>query len=86
MPKMLTAEQKQLRVDVSEDILDCVRNDPNFLKNVITGDETWVYGHDPETKVQSSQWKHSSSPEAENKHDKCIAKSKSNKQCYSIHL
>jgi hypothetical protein len=29
---------------------------------VITGDETWVYGYDPEMKVQSSQWKHSSSP------------------------
>jgi hypothetical protein len=29
---------------------------------VITGDETLVYGYDPETKVQSSQWKHSSSP------------------------
>ena len=30
--------------------------DENFLKNVITGDETWVYGYDVETKVQSSQW------------------------------
>jgi transposase len=29
---------------------------------VITGDETWVYRYDLETKVQSSQWKHSSSP------------------------
>jgi hypothetical protein len=28
---------------------------------VIIGDETWVYGYDPETKVQLSQWKHSSS-------------------------
>jgi hypothetical protein len=28
---------------------------------VITGHETWVYGYDPETKVQSSQSKHSSS-------------------------
>jgi hypothetical protein len=29
---------------------------------VITGDEMWVYGYDPETKVQSSQWKRCSSP------------------------
>jgi hypothetical protein len=28
---------------------------------VITGDESWVYGYDPETKVQSSQWKHQTS-------------------------
>ena len=25
------------------------------------GDETWVYGYDPETRVQSSQWKSPSS-------------------------
>jgi histone-lysine N-methyltransferase SETMAR len=25
-------------------------NDPNFISNIITGDETWVYGYDPETK------------------------------------
>jgi hypothetical protein len=36
--------------------------DPEFLKTVITGDETWVYGYDLETKVQSLQWKYSSSP------------------------
>jgi hypothetical protein len=29
---------------------------------VITGDETWAYKYDQEMKVQSSQWKHSSSP------------------------
>jgi hypothetical protein len=36
--------------------------DPEFLKTVITGDGTWVYRYDPETKMQSSQWKHSSTP------------------------
>jgi len=43
-------------------MLECVESDSNFLNNVITGDESWVYGKDPETKAQSSQWKHSSSP------------------------
>jgi hypothetical protein len=28
-----------------------------FLSRVITGDERWIYGYDPETKQQSSQWK-----------------------------
>jgi hypothetical protein len=41
---------------------ECTNGDPEFLKTLITGDETWVYGYDPETKVQKSQWKHSSSP------------------------
>ena len=28
-----------------------------MLKKIITDDETWVYGYDIETRVQSSQWK-----------------------------
>jgi hypothetical protein len=43
-------------------MLEYANGDPEFLKTAIAGDETWVYGYDPETKVQSSQWKHSSSP------------------------
>ena len=54
-------EQNQLRLEIAQDMLDCVENDSNFLNTVITGDKSWVYGYDPETKAQSSQWKHSSS-------------------------
>jgi len=36
-----------------DDILGCV----------ITGDETWVYQHDPETKQQSAQWNTANSPQ-----------------------
>jgi hypothetical protein len=32
-------------------------NDAAFLSSVITGDESWIYGYDLETKQQSSQWK-----------------------------
>jgi len=32
------------------------------MSSVITGDETWVYRYDPETKQMSSQWKTASSP------------------------
>jgi hypothetical protein len=35
-------------------MLECANRDPEFLKTVIAGDESWVYGYDPETKVQSS--------------------------------
>jgi hypothetical protein len=33
--------------------------DPTFISRIIlvTGDESWIYGYDPETKQQSSQWK-----------------------------
>jgi hypothetical protein len=43
-------------------MLECANGDPEVLKTVITGDETWVYGHDSEAQVQSSQWKNSSCP------------------------
>jgi hypothetical protein len=58
VPKRLTMEQKQCRLDM----LDNANRDPNFLNTVITGDETWVYGYDPEMKMQSSLWKHPTSP------------------------
>ncbi|UYV71894.1 hypothetical protein LAZ67_9000961 [Cordylochernes scorpioides] len=44
-------------MNIANEMLDSVRDDPNLLQRVITGDETWVYGHDVETKAQSSQWK-----------------------------
>ena len=66
VPKLLTMEQKQLHVEVSQDMLDYANSDPEFLNIVITGDESWVYGYDPETKAQSSQWKHSTSPRQKN--------------------
>lgn len=62
VPKLLSPEQKDLRFDVAQDLLDTANTDPGFLNTVITGDESWVYGYDPETKRQSSQWKHPDSP------------------------
>ena len=62
VPKLLTEQQKELRKEISEDMLDVANHDPEFIKTIITGDETWVYGYDPETKFQSSQWKHPESP------------------------
>lgn len=42
--------------------LETAINDPDFLKKVITGDESCVYGYDPKTQAQSSQWKSPDSP------------------------
>lgn len=37
------------------DILECGNADPEYRKNIVTGDETLVYSYNPEPK---SQWKH----------------------------
>jgi hypothetical protein len=41
----LRADQNQQRVNICEEA------------RVITGNKSWIYGYDPETKQQSSQWK-----------------------------
>ncbi|KAG1653485.1 Protein GVQW3 [Nymphon striatum] len=41
-------EQKAFRAEIAEDLLQTTNNDPHFLKQVITGDESWVYSYDPE--------------------------------------
>ena len=62
VPKLLTEQQKELQKEISEGMLNLANHDPQFIKTINTGDETWVYGYSPETKFQSSQWKHSESP------------------------
>ena len=46
------------------DLRDRAASDSSFSGNVMTGDETWVYGYDSETRVHSYQWKTPSSPRA----------------------
>ena len=56
VPRLLSDGQKALHVSVCRELKQA-RDDPNIISNIITGDETWVYGYDPETKQQSSHWK-----------------------------
>ena len=53
VPRILTHDQKQRRLHISTDLL---RN-AEMSDRVITGDETWCFQYDPETKRQSMQWK-----------------------------
>ena len=59
---LLLPEQKEHRAAVANDLIQTATNEPDFLKKVITGDESWVYGYDLETKSWSSQWKSPDSP------------------------
>ena len=61
VPRILTADQKQQCVNVCTELRQLTSNDETFLSRVIAGD-SWVYGYDPETKRQSSQWESLTSP------------------------
>ena len=61
-PRLLTPEQKEHHVAICEELRQRVLHDPSFMSRITTGDESWVYRYDPETKQQSSQWKSPESP------------------------
>jgi len=63
VPRLLTDDQKENRVEISQELLANANSNENFLKNIITGDEMWVYGYDVETKMQPSQWMGKGSPQ-----------------------
>ena len=46
VPRLLSDDQKAHRVSVCRELKQQARDDPNFIPNIITGDETWVYGYD----------------------------------------
>jgi len=62
VPKVLTQDRKDSRIAICQELKETVINDPTLLLNVITGDESIVYAYEPETKLQSSQWKSPASP------------------------
>jgi hypothetical protein len=53
----LTADQKQQCVDLYEKLCQITSNDATFLSRVISGEDSWIYGYDPDTKQQATQWK-----------------------------
>jgi hypothetical protein len=64
VPSILTADQKQQqqRINICTELCQPASDDETFLCGVITSVKSWVYGYDPETKQQSSQWKSPMSP------------------------
>ncbi|XP_011883996.1 PREDICTED: putative uncharacterized protein FLJ37770 [Vollenhovia emeryi] len=43
VPRVLTDDQKQLRVLRCKELLQLCEDDPEFLSKVVTGDETWCF-------------------------------------------
>ena len=50
VPHSLTYDQCEQRQTIARDLFECSCEDVQFLKNTVTGDESWVYRYDLETK------------------------------------
>ena len=76
IPWLLLPEQKEHRAAVANDLIQIITNGPDFLKKIITGDESWVYSYNLETKAQLSQCRSPGSPrpkKAQQSHSKIKA-------------
>ncbi|UYV70681.1 hypothetical protein LAZ67_8000251 [Cordylochernes scorpioides] len=72
IPRFLTNEQKLCRLATCEDMLEMTRTDPEWKDKIITDDETWVYGYDPETKRQSAEWRGQGEPRPKKSRNKVL--------------
>lgn len=57
VPRLLTPDNKRLRETMSKQCLDRFKQNPKeFLRRIVTVDETWIHYYTPDTKRQSKQW------------------------------
>jgi hypothetical protein len=56
VPHSLTPEQTEDRVTLCQDFIAMADADKNVFNKIITGNETWCFACDHETKRQSSEW------------------------------
>lgn len=61
VPRLLTADQKQTRVNAARDLLYYLEIDGDFFYKIIAGDELWCYEYDPEMKNPSKHRKSTNS-------------------------
>ena len=58
VPRVLREDQKKRRCHDRREMVERINSDPAVLDTLVTCNESWIYCYDPETKRQSSQWKH----------------------------
>ena len=62
VPRVLREDQKERRCHDRREIVELFNSDPTVLDALVTCYESRIYCYDPETKRQSSQSNHASSP------------------------
>ncbi len=48
--------KKPIRIEVCQYLIEQVANDTNYLNNIVTANEMWIYCYNPEFKQQTSEW------------------------------
>ena len=57
VPHLLTDKQKQSRVRPASQVIEKYdKCDPRRLKEIVTGDETWIYHFQPDSKAKNKVW------------------------------
>ena len=57
VPHLLTDEQKQSRVRLALQVIEKYdKCDPRRLEEIVTGDETWIYHFQPDSKAKKKVW------------------------------
>ena len=57
VPHLLTDEQKQSRVTLALQVIEKYdKCDPCCLQKIVTGDETWIYHFQPDSKAKNKVW------------------------------
>ena len=57
VPHMLRPEHKAQRIECATNLLNRLDTDrEDFYARIVTGDETWIFQYDPESKIQSKEW------------------------------
>ena len=57
MPHLLTDEQNKSRVRPASQVIEKYNKcDPRRLEEIVTGDETWIYHFQPDSKAKNKTW------------------------------
>ena len=57
VPHLLTDQQKQSRVRLASQVIEKYdKCDPRRLEEIVTGDETWIYHFQPDSKAKNKVW------------------------------
>jgi histone-lysine N-methyltransferase SETMAR len=66
VPRNIIEQQRDTLLSVCADLLEQVKADSELMDQVVTGDESWFFQYDPQTKHQSLEWHSKGSPRPKN--------------------